>query len=116
VVLVILVVIVAGVFVFGISDGWINPKIRVACRESLVGKGYVFRITNAGSKPLFNVTVASDRWRKPHVVASVLKPGDSVEAGWLELPEPIKKGVVYSISADGYLGSVKKTGGPDYGR
>lgn len=45
---------------------------------------------------------------KKYIVSNNLKPGDSVEAGWLELPEGIKKGKVYKISADGYTGSVRR--------
>ena len=106
-IVVILAVIAAIIYFSGIGDGVVNPSVQVTYRESLVGNGYVFKITNASSKPLFNVTVTCDRWSKRYIISRQLNPGDSTEAGWLELPEGVKWGYTYYITADGYAGNYK---------
>ena len=106
-ILVIAAIVAVIIFVLGIGDGVINPDVRTQYRESLVGNGYVLIITNAGSKPLFHVTVGCEQWKKRYIVSPQLNPGDKAEAGWLELPEGIKKGREYLITADGYAGNCK---------
>lgn len=106
-ILIVLAVIAVALYFFGIGDGVVNPNVRVTYRESLVGNGFVFNVTNAGSKPLFNVTVTCDRWSKRYIISRQLNSGESTEAGWLELPEGIKRGYTYYITADGYAGNYK---------
>jgi len=87
---------------------WVNDVVSgitpvdVAYRRSIWdSKGYVLEITNATDKPLYNVTVSCDKWND-RIVAKQLNPHDSVEVGWVELPEPIWKGITYYIGANGY--------------
>jgi hypothetical protein len=101
------IVLILGIWAFntlknyGVFDGYLVPEVKVAYRSAL-GPGYVLLIANAGSKPLFNVRVACSDWDKSYRVTSQLSSGSWTEAGWLELPEGIKKGHTYSIYADGY--------------
>jgi hypothetical protein len=101
------VVLVLVLVFLGLGDGLVTPNVRVSYRPSLVGADYVLVIVNAGSKPLFNVTVTCDDWKKAYTVAQQLDVGGKVEAGWVELPEGCKPGKLYKVSAEGYPGSKK---------
>jgi hypothetical protein len=84
-------------------DGRTIPDVRCQYRESLLGNGYVLIVTNSGGRPLFNVTVTCQKWQKRYIISHQLNPGDSAEAGWMQLPEGVRKGIQYEISAEGYL-------------
>jgi hypothetical protein len=79
-----------------------SPEVRVQHRGSILDNSLVVIITNAGAKPLFDVQVSSHRWDKRFLISSNLKPGDSVEAGWLELPSGLQIGDSVEIYAEGY--------------
>ena len=72
-------------------------------------RSLVVVVTNAGAKPLFDVCVSSQRWNRKFVVASTLKPGDTVEAGWLELPSGLQSGDTVEVYAEGYASPYKAT-------
>lgn len=85
-----------------ITPGVNCPEVRVKHRNSKLGKGKVLMITNSGAKPLFNVAVSSQLWKTRYVIASKLKPGETAEAGWMELPSGLRIGDVVEVFAEGY--------------
>ena len=87
----------------GLSDGVSCPNIEVQYRSAF-GPGYKMIIFNRGSSALENLAVKAPNWSRPSVVCGSLPPGDSVSVGWMELPESVKLGRTYQISADGFLG------------
>lgn len=66
-----------------------SPPVAVAYRESVLGKGLVLIITNASpDKSLIHVGVRAtlpDHATRDVLLAPSLAPGETVEAGWLEL-------------------------------
>ncbi len=105
-----LVVIVFFVLLFlGRGDGVVSPEIRVDYRQALMHNSSVMVLTNAGSKPLFNVFITSSELEYKYPIARQLDVGRSVEAGWVEIPGGVKSGVEYIITADGYPGGRRVT-------
>ena len=100
---VLVLLVLCAAFLRGCGDGIVSPGVRVSYRQALLRTDYVLTIVNSGSKPLFNVTVASDGWQQPVRVAQQLNVGSEVDAGWLELPEGCQRGRSYRVSADGYV-------------
>ena len=88
-----------------LGKGTTCPNVRVTYRGSIVTDSLVIEVTNAGAKPIFNVAVSNQKWSKRYLIANKLKPGESVEAGWLELPEGLQSGDQVQISAEGYMSS-----------
>jgi hypothetical protein len=84
------------------GQGITCPEVRVQYRGAIWENSLVVIIANAGAKPLFSVCVSSQRWSKRYQVCDSLKPGDSVEAGWAELPSGLQSGDVVEINAEGY--------------
>ena len=62
----------------------------------------VIAVTNAGEKPLFDVYISTQRWDTKHRVSISLRPGETVEAGWLELPSGLQRGDIVEIYAEGF--------------
>jgi len=85
-----------------ITPGVNCPEVRVKHRNSKVGKGKVLMVTNSGAKPLFDVAVSSQLWKTRYIIASKLKPGETAEAGWMELPSGLRLGDEVEIFAEGY--------------
>jgi len=86
-----------------IGQGLTCPEVHVAVRGSIFDqKSLVVVISNAGAKPLFGVGVSCSRWDKKFLISRKLMPGETVEAGWAELPSGFKKGDTAEIFADNY--------------
>ncbi|GEM_PF-3341908 len=80
------------------------PDVRVQKRGSIFdAKSMVLVVTNASAKPLFDVSVSCERWDKRYIISRKLSSGETVEAGWAELPSGFKAGDKISIWAEGYL-------------
>ncbi len=66
-----------------------SPPVAVAYRESMLGNGLVLIITNASSDvSLIHVGVRTERpgdATREALISPSLGPGETVEAGWLEL-------------------------------
>jgi hypothetical protein len=80
-----------------IGQGVTCPEVRVQYRGAIMESSLVVIVTNAGAKPLFDVCISCQRFEKRYRVASTLKPGDSVEAGWMELPSGLKSGDIIEV-------------------
>lgn len=76
--------------------------MRVTYRTALLDESLMVTITNAGAKPLFDVAVSCQRWDAKYLIAPDLRPGYTVEAGFLELPTGFYSGDEVAISAEGY--------------
>ena len=86
-----------------LGQGMTCPEVHVAVRGSIFDqKSLVVVISNAGAKPLFGISVSCSRWDKKFLVSRKLMPGETVEAGWAELPSGFKKGDTAEIFADNY--------------
>lgn len=77
-----------------------SPPVSVTHRQSAVGAGYVLQIKNTGKEPLYNVVVQKFSGQAGKV-ANLLDPGESVEAGWLQLGFTVTEGT-WMIGAKGY--------------
>jgi hypothetical protein len=85
-----------------IGQGLLYPNVRVTYRQAIFDESLVVTITNAGAKPLFDVAVSCQRWESKYLISSNLRPGYTVEAGFLELPSGFESGDQVSIYAEGY--------------
>jgi hypothetical protein len=92
-----------------IGKGITCPEVRVEYRGALMDQSMVVIVTNAGARPLFDVSISCQRWDRKFMVSSDLKPGDKVEAGWMELPSGLRRGDVVEIFADGYASPYRAT-------
>jgi hypothetical protein len=102
--LVVVGVVIAVAYLGGCFGGMVYPDVNVKLRASIIGAGQVLQVTNAGAKPLFEVAVSAAGWEKQYVIAQTLKPGDTAEAGWMELPRPVRPGDTVQIFAKGFGG------------
>ena len=66
-----------------------DPPLSVVTRDSLVGEGKVFIITNTSDQPLHECTLMLEapggKTYGPKVFATTMAPHKSMEIGWLEL-------------------------------
>ena len=111
------------VILFGLASGcglFSEPPVAVSYRESLLGHGQVLIITNASrDKELIHVgirTTLRDGRKREVILRPRLAPGETVEAGWLELHQrsdssaeesAILPGAKIEIFAYGYANSVR---------
>jgi hypothetical protein len=85
--------------------GPLTPPIGVTYRESSIGKGIVLEFQNQGRENVYHVAVAFEGQPK-RIVVDTLAPGETKEAGWMQLDTPPKRGVLFSIYADGYAAPI----------
>jgi hypothetical protein len=85
-----------------IGGGIIIPKVHVTFRNALLSNSLVAKIRNIDDKPLTNVRVSTNKWQEKYNVAAVLHRDDMVEAGWMELKEGLKEGMILYVYADTY--------------
>lgn len=79
-----------------------RPPVRVQYRGAILDNSLVIIVTNADAKPLFDVSISCSRWTRRYFLCSTLKPGESVEAGWMELPTGLHYGDTIQVYAQGY--------------
>ena len=92
-----------------VGQGVTCPEVRLQYRGAILDSSLVVIVTNAGAKPLFGVCISCQRWSKRFKVSDNLKPGDTVEAGWRELPSGLRSGDVIEVYADGFSSPYRAT-------
>lgn len=78
------------------------PNVRINYRESLVSDSLVAIIINSGKDTLYNVCVSVEGNNTRYKVASALRSGESVEAGWIELTFGLQYNDIIQVYADDY--------------
>ena len=86
-----------------------TPPLLISKRESMIGQGVVFVVTNTSDTPLHGVAVTvTDPDGKSHsLYKQTVDAHDSFDVGWLELKEwnpPINSKL--HVSVDGYPASL----------
>ncbi len=90
----------------GRVGGPLSPPFGVSFRNSYIGAGVVMNVSNHSDKNLYGVRVhiAGKNGRSTDAnIATVLKPGEEKEVGWLELDRwKLEVGEDISVYADSY--------------
>lgn len=78
------------------------PNLSVSYRQALLDNSVVAVVTNNG-EDLYNVYASIEKVSTRYLVADVLRRGESVEIGWLELGYGLQNGDLLQVYADTYV-------------
>lgn len=79
------------------------PIVRTRFRQSLVGRGQVLVLTNPGPHGIGPIGVRVNQGAEKVVMAQLLAPSQSVEAGWLELGVGLSTGDQIVVTVRGIV-------------
>lgn len=81
--------------------------VKVEYRDSMIGRGVVFRIQNVGQGPLVNLgftTIDSSGSKSgEYVFRKAIQPGETVEVGSLEIGYDLSAKTRFRLTAEGFL-------------
>ncbi len=94
---------VLSVFIVGCEEleEYTVPNVSIYYREALLDDSLVAVIRNNG-EDLYNVYASIGKVYSRYLVAGVLRRGETIEVGWLELGYGLKNGDLFQIYANGY--------------
>ncbi len=93
----------SSVFIVGCEEveEYTVPNVSIYYREALLDDSLVAVIRNNG-EDLYNVYASIEKVSSRDLVVDVLRRGETIEVGWLELGYGLKNGDLFQIYADGY--------------
>ncbi len=77
------------------------PNVSIYYREALLDDSIVAVVKNNG-EDLYNVYASIGKVSSRYLVADLLRRGETVEVGWIELGYGLKNGDLFQIYANGY--------------
>jgi hypothetical protein len=79
-----------------------RPEVRVTLQRAGPDHRLVPAVTNVGSKPLMNVSLALGAEKQRRSLRSQISAGETAEMDWMGLPITFQPGERIAVYADGY--------------